>query len=172
MPKVVAKNNIMNSENNSVLYRRPPTAGFRRDNTVRSSLRMLSNRWKQSTKATLIKNDETRSSELIVPFDKWCESSNAKLKPWLNTDGFDKSKTEIKLELPIDKDLFNQRTSTFLMNANLKLLKRSMSLKNYGTDDGKGVQRTATIRKGSVWANSTSSKSLLFVYYFVIKSSL
>lgn len=166
MPKVVAKNNIMNSENDSILYRRPPTTGFRRDNTVRSSLRMLSNRWKQSTKATLIRNDETRSSELIVPFDKWCENSNAKLKSLLNADGFDKSKTDIKLELPIDKDLFNQRTSTFLMNSNLNLLKRSMSLKKYGTDDGKGVQRTATIRKGSVWANSTSSKIIVCLFIF------
>lgn len=163
MPKVVIKKNTMNSENDSILYRRLPTSGFRRDNTVRSSLRMLSNRWKQSTKATLIKNDETRSSELILPFDKWCDGSNAKLKPLVNTEVFIKPESEIKLELPIDKDLFNQRTSMFLMNSNLKLLKRSMSLKNYGCEDAKGMQRTATIRKGSVWANGTSSKiTLLF----------
>lgn len=171
MPKVVIKKNTMNSENDSILYRRLPTTGFRRDNTVRSSLRMLSNRWKQSTKATLIKNDDTRSSELILPFDKWYEDPNAKLKSLVNADDSNiKSKAEIKLKLPIDKELFNQRTSVFLMNSNLKLLKRSMSVKNYGTDDDKGVQRTATIRKGSVWANSTSSKIIVshfFYYYFV-----
>lgn len=165
MPKVVIKKNIMNSENESILYRRLPTSGFRRDNTVRSSLRMLSNRWKQSTKAALIKTDETRSSELILPLDKWCEESNTKLKPSVNRNGVDvfvTPKSDIKLALPMDNELFNQRTSMFLMNSNLKLLKRSMSLKNYGIDDGNGVQRTATIRKGSVWANSTSSKKIVF----------
>lgn len=171
MPKVVIKKNTMNSENDSILYRRLPTSGFRRDNTVRSSLRMLSNRWKQSTKATLIKNDETRSSELISPFDKWCEDSGTKLKSSVNVDVFIKPKSDIKLELPMDNDLFNQRTSMFLMNSNLKLLKRSMSLKNYGIDDEKGVQRTATIRKGSVWANSTSSKKFLILLFCLIFGS-
>lgn len=168
MPKVVIKKNIMNRENDSILYRRLPTSGFRRDNTVRSSLRMLSNRWKQSTKATLIKNDETRSSELILPSDKWCEDSSTKLKPLTNTDDFIKPKSEIKLELPMNNDLFNQRTSMFLMNSNLNLLKRSKSLKNYGHNDEKRVQRTATIRKGSVWANSTSSKIICFSFYYFV----
>lgn len=158
----------MTSENDSILYRRLPASGFRRDNTVRSSLRMLSNRWKQSTKATIIKKDETRSSELILPFRKWCDKTDDRLKSLENVDVFMQQKAEIKLTLPMDKELFNQRTSMFLMNSNLKLLKRSMSLKNYGADNDKGmVQRTATIRKGSVWANSTSSKInrfLLFSY--------
>lgn len=165
MPKVLIKKNIMTSENDSILYRRLPTttSGFRRDNTVRSSLRMLSNRWKQSTKATLIKKDDTRSNELILPFGKWCDDIDDTLKQPDNADVFIKSKMEIKLTLPIDKDLFNQRTSMFLMNSNFKLLKRSMSLKNYGSASEKVIQRTATIRKGSVWANSTSSKNFLFV---------
>ncbi len=171
MPKVIIKKNTMNSENDSILYRRLPTSGFRRDSTVRSSLRMLSNRWKQSTKATLIKNEETRSSELILPFGKWCDVTSAKLKASAQADMdiFIKPKTEIKLELPMDKDLFNQRTSMFLMNSNFKLLKRSISLKNYGSDDGMGVQRTATIRKGSVWANSTSSKIIVFSFIIFLK---
>lgn len=171
MPKVVIKKNNMNSENESVVYRRLPNSGFRRDNSVRSSLRMLSNRWKQSTRATLIKHDDKRSSELILPIDRWCEDSNVKLKKWVDKDVLIKPKSEIKLELPIDNDLFNQRTSMFLMNSNLKLLKRSMSLKNYGHDDGKG-QRTATIRKGSVWANSTSSKIFIHYILFIIPSFL
>ncbi|KAG4075868.1 hypothetical protein HA402_003694 [Bradysia odoriphaga] len=157
MPKVIIKKNTMvNSENDSIMYRRVPTSGFRRDNRVRSSLRMLSNRWKQSTKASLIKGDATGSSELILPFRKWYDDTE--LKTSIHSEVFIKPKTEIKLELPIDKDLFNRRTSMLLMNSNFKILKRSMSLKS--CDDGKDVQRTATIRKGSVWANSTSKINL------------
>lgn len=154
MPKVIIKRNTMvNSENDSILLRLP-TSGFRRDNTVRSSLRMLGNRWKQSSKASLFKDDATRSSEVFVPFGKWYDNTELNVSP--QVENLFKPKVEIKLELPIDKDLFNQRTSKFLMNS--KILKHTMSLKKSRNEDGKGVQRTATIRKGSVWANSTSSK--------------
>lgn len=81
------------------------------------------------------------------------------------------------LEIPVNCDQFNRSTSAFLLSSeHFKILKRSISLK----DEDCGTRmlesklclppvttkqpppippRTATIRRSSVWANSTLSKS-------------
>lgn len=64
------------------------------------------------------------------------------------------------LEIPVnvDREQFNRNTSQFLMNGvQFKFLKRSVSLNNDVVKDT-DKPRTATIRRGSVWANSTLSK--------------
>lgn len=68
------------------------------------------------------------------------------------------------LEIPVnlDREQFNNNTSQFLMNGvQFKFLKRSVSL-NSDVAVLKDAEkpRTATIRRGSVWANSTLSKDL------------
>lgn len=66
------------------------------------------------------------------------------------------------LEIPVnvDREQFNRNTSQFLMNGvQFKFLKRSVSLTNdVAVDKDAEKPRTATIRRGSVWANSTLSK--------------
>lgn len=156
MPKVTIKKNTMVNSKSDSTYRFLPTSGFRRDNSVRSSLRILGNRWKQSAKAPLIK-DSGRSGELSIRLGKWYNDTEPTTPT--HTTKFFQPKTEIKLDLPIDNNLYNQHISTFLINSNYKIFERSMS-KNVGNDDSTGGQRIATIRKTSVWANSTSSKNL------------
>lgn len=77
------------------------------------------------------------------------------------------------LEIPVnvDREQFNRNTSQFLMNGvQFKFLKRSVSL-NSDVAVVKDAQkpRTATIRRGSVWANSTLSKDLRMMYLYVVK---
>lgn len=74
------------------------------------------------------------------------------------------------LEIPVnlDREQFNRNTSQFLMNGvQFKFLKRSVSLTN-DVAVVKDVEkpRTATIRRGSVWANSTLSKDLKKMYSY------
>lgn len=68
------------------------------------------------------------------------------------------------LEIPVnvDREQFNRNTSQFLMNGvQFKFLKRSVSLTNdVAVVKDAEKPRTATIRRGSVWANSTLSKDL------------
>lgn len=144
MSKVTIKKNTMVNNKSYSTYRFLPTSGFRRDNSVRSSLRILGNRWKQSARAPLIK-DSARSGELSIPLGKWYNDTEPTTPT--HTTKFFQQKTEIK------------HISTFLINSNYKIFERSMS-KNFGNDDSTGGQRIATIRKASVWANSTSSKNL------------
>lgn len=87
------------------------------------------------------------------------------------------SKAAAILEIPVNAEQFNRTTSAWLLaggsssatatppsglSGHFKLLKRSVSLNdeaNKSTGIG-GKPRTATIRRGSVWANSTLSKHL------------
>lgn len=91
------------------------------------------------------------------------------------------------LEIPIDREQFNRKTSQFLMmgeptktatvappppltGLQFRFLKRSVSLNNEAAQKKETAAakppRTATIRRGSVWANSTLSKEWLEVFFF------
>lgn len=94
------------------------------------------------------------------------------------------SKAAAILEIPVNAEQFNRTTSAWLLaggsssvisatpsvstapsglSGHFKLLKRSVSLNEEANKSTSGIgakPRTATIRRGSVWANSTLSKHL------------
>lgn len=68
------------------------------------------------------------------------------------------------LQIPGTGEDFNRNTCKFLLSSpNLRILKRSESMKSTAAAAG---PKTATIRRGSVWANSTSSNFFFFLFLF------
>lgn len=97
------------------------------------------------------------------------------------------SKAAAILEIPVNAAQFNRDTSAWLMNnhttsttslvpselygngGQFRFLKRSVSLNEEArkkAEATEGKPRTATIRRGSVWANSTLSKSRIHAFFF------
>lgn len=67
------------------------------------------------------------------------------------------------LQIPGSGEDFNRNTCQFLLSSpNLRILKRSESMKIAAA--APAGPKTATIRRGSVWANSTSSNFFLLIF--------
>lgn len=180
----------MNCENEKYIHRRlsGSNSELRRTRSVRASFRLLGSRWKPLTNRNDGKDLIKSSNKDLLDTKKQSE----KVKNQFNENGkvktnhkyfraFSKENVAVINDMPgavllptntasailkipagIEED-FNRNTSDFLLSAdNLRVLKRSLSMKSVPP----AGQRTATIRRGSVWANSASSKFPILFYPF------
>lgn len=187
----------MNCENEKYIHRRlsGSNSELRRTRSVRASFRLLGSRWKPLTNRNNDGKDliqSTNSNKGVLDTKK----PSDKVKNQLNEIGkvktnhkyfraFSKENVAVISVMPgvtvptktasavlkisgIEED-FNRNTCDFLLSAdNLRVLKRSLSMKSVPPAAG---QRTATIRRGSVWANSASSKFLIIFDHFFLSFS-
>lgn len=179
------KINMDREKNNFSNRRSGCEKGLHRSRSVRASFRLLGTRWKppdkNSEQQKIIGVVKKETKDFLIEHLK---SENIKKVKNINSkenmDDLTKiplnvaPKAAALLQIPIVGDYSNNNNnkSDFVGNKKIfemktRILNRSISLK-----ESKQEPKTATIRRGSVWANSTSSKILLIGKVFFLNCIL
>lgn len=180
----------MDREKNNFSNRRSGCdKGLHRSRSVRASFRLLGTRWKppdkNSEQQQIIGAVKKETKDFLIEHLK---SENIKKVKKINSKENLEDLTKIPmnvapkaaalLQIPIVADYSNNNKSDFSGNKKVfeiktRILNRSISLKESNKEP-----KTATIRRGSVWANSTSSKIFFCVlligkvrFYCILSSS-
>lgn len=165
----------MDREKNNFSNRRSGCEkGLHRSRSVRASFRLLGTRWKppdkNSDQQPIIGGVKKETKDFLIEHLK-----SEKIKKNVLKENFEDltkiplnvaPKAAALLQIPIVANYSNNNKSEFSGNKKLfeiktRILNRSISLKESNHEP-----KTATIRRGSVWANSTSSKDF-FLFYFI-----
>lgn len=164
----------MDREKNNFSNRRNSEKGLHRSRSVRASFRLLGTRWKPPDKnldQQPIIGVKKETKDFLIEHLK--SEKIKKINSKENLDDLTKiplnvaPKAAALLQIPIvanysNKSEFNGNKKLFEIKT--RILNRSISLKESNHEP-----KTATIRRGSVWANSTSSKIFfLFLFYFLL----